>query len=291
MTIRGGDLATRMVDLLDDTSELEDARDAARLLVALFAETTGATQVALHVRVPEPDRYVTLGVLGHQHYASTLVIPADSPGLIPFLHRPEPYWARTRHEAHETMHQFLGENADRAPELEATSPHLLVTTLRTPQQVVGVVTLGSGAEGFRLGDASLVSLLARFAGAVIARARVATVFDESGRLAALPLHTGSTPAESAADGRHAPAGHGAREGSFLGVPARRTGRPSAALTDRQLEVLVRIAEGSTNAQIAEDLGLSIHTVRTHRRHLMASFEARTSTALVARARVAGVLPS
>lgn len=291
MSIRSGDLATRMVDLLDDTSELEDARDAARLLAALFSETTGATQVALHVRVPEPDRFVTLGVLGHQHFSSTLVIPSDSPGLIPLLHRTEPLWARTRHESHETMLRFLGENTDRAPALDDTPPHLLFSTLHTPQRVVGAVLLGSGPDGFRLGDTSLVSLLARLSGAVLARARVATVFDESGRLAALPLHpssppaaTGPTPTETFADLR-------SPEGPVPGSPSRRTIQRSTALTARQLEVLVRIADGMTNAQIAEDLALSIHTVRTHRRHLMASFEARTSTALVARARAAGSLPS
>lgn len=283
MSIRGSDLATRMVDLLDDTSEVEDARDVARLLVALFSETTGAAQVALHVRVPEPDRYVTLGVLGHQHFASTLVMPADSPGLLPLLHRTEPLWTRTRHESYETMRQMLGEHVDRVPALESTPPHLLFTALRTPQRVVGAVTLGSGPEGFRLGGTALVSLLARFSGAVLSRARVATVFDESGRLTAWPLRPVDAPAQSSAPASPPP------------VPARPTTdaevRPAAPLTARQLEVLVRIAGGSTNAQIAEDLALSIHTVRTHRRHLMASFEAHTSTALVARARAAGVLPS
>ena len=281
MSARGRDLATRMVDLLDDTTALEDARDVARLLVALFAETVGAHRVSLQVRIPEPDRFATLGVLGHQHFSSTLQVPADEPGLVPLLNSHEPLWAQTRRESQATMRQLLGENTGRVPDLENCPPHLLATALRTPQRIVGSVMLSSGPDGFRLGDVTLTSLLARYSGAVLSRTSVATVFDDTGRLTACTLvsdREGRSPDSTAASPVVGPLA--------TSHPAT---HPSVRLTTRQLEVLVAIAAGATNAQVADDLALSVHTVRTHRRHLMEQFGAHTSTALIAKARAAGIL--
>lgn len=40
------------------------------------------------------------------------------------------------------------------------------------------------------------------------------------------------------------------------------------LTDRERDVLVWIAQGSTNAEVAARLGISVHTVKTHVRNIM-----------------------
>lgn len=283
MAVRGLDLATRMVDLLDDTSELKDARDVARLLVPLFSEALGAQQVSLQVLIPDPDRFATLGVLGHQHFSSTLLVRADAPGLVPLLNATEPLWTRTRQETQDVMGRMLGENLERVPPVELCTPHLLATPLRRSGRVVGTVMLGSGPDGFRLADVTVLSLLARLAGSVVSRAEIATVFDATGRLSTLVLHpdrdtatAGATPSSPQSPELEPNVG----SDRAMTVPR---------LTTRQLEVLAAVGGGLTNRQIAEDLGLSVHTVRTHRHHLMDLFDAHTSTVLISRARSAGIL--
>jgi PAS domain S-box-containing protein len=56
---------------------------------------------------------------------------------------------------------------------------------------------------------------------------------------------------------------------------------SAALTPREHEVVKLVALGCTGTEIAERLGLSPETVRTHVRHAMAKTGARTRAQLVA----------
>jgi DNA-binding CsgD family transcriptional regulator len=40
------------------------------------------------------------------------------------------------------------------------------------------------------------------------------------------------------------------------------------LTKRHKEVLLKVVEGNTSQQIADGLGLSIHTVRNHRKSIL-----------------------
>lgn len=58
-----------------------------------------------------------------------------------------------------------------------------------------------------------------------------------------------------------------------------TYRPSA----RELDVLAKLAEGKSSRRIASDLGISEHTVSSHRKHLLARTRARNSAALIAMA--------
>lgn len=60
------------------------------------------------------------------------------------------------------------------------------------------------------------------------------------------------------------------------------GKPgrSDGLTEREREVLVLIAEGRTNQQIADQLSISVKTVQTHRAHLMDKLDLHDRSLLV-----------
>jgi DNA-binding NarL/FixJ family response regulator len=62
------------------------------------------------------------------------------------------------------------------------------------------------------------------------------------------------------------------------------------LTDREREVLQLVAEGRTNQEIAEMLGLSVNTVQTHRMHLMQKLHMHDRSELVKYAIQAGMIP-
>jgi DNA-binding NarL/FixJ family response regulator len=55
--------------------------------------------------------------------------------------------------------------------------------------------------------------------------------------------------------------------------------PSGPLSRRELEVLTLIAQGNTNKQIAEKLGISVRTVETHRERVMRKLNAQGTAAL------------
>jgi DNA-binding NarL/FixJ family response regulator len=63
----------------------------------------------------------------------------------------------------------------------------------------------------------------------------------------------------------------------------------AALTDREREVLQLVAEGHSNKEVAERLGISIKTVQTHRAHLMRKLDAHDRVDLVRYAASKGVI--
>jgi DNA-binding NarL/FixJ family response regulator len=64
--------------------------------------------------------------------------------------------------------------------------------------------------------------------------------------------------------------------------------PLATLTAREREVLVHIAKGGSNREIAAALDISVHTVNTHRVHLMEKLGAHDVVALTRLAVEAGL---
>jgi DNA-binding NarL/FixJ family response regulator len=52
------------------------------------------------------------------------------------------------------------------------------------------------------------------------------------------------------------------------------------LSEREKEIIVYISEGQTNAQIAENLFLSNHTINTHRKNIMAKLGVKNTAGIV-----------
>ncbi len=72
------------------------------------------------------------------------------------------------------------------------------------------------------------------------------------------------------------------------APARLAG-PGGELSDRELEVLRMMALGLTNAEIGEELYVSVRTIETHRSHIHQKLNVRNRAELVRRAKEAGLL--
>ena len=62
-----------------------------------------------------------------------------------------------------------------------------------------------------------------------------------------------------------------------------------SLSERELEVLQWIANGSTNREIAQELVLSLHTVKTHASNIYSKLGVKNRTEAVSRARLLGLL--
>ncbi len=73
------------------------------------------------------------------------------------------------------------------------------------------------------------------------------------------------------------------------APPARLGGPGGELSDRELEVLRMMALGLTNAEIAQQLYVSVRTVETHRSHIHQKLNVRNRAELVRRAKEAGLL--
>jgi len=72
------------------------------------------------------------------------------------------------------------------------------------------------------------------------------------------------------------------------TPAVMASIPVASLTERELEVLVAIAKGMSNAEIAEQLFMSHATAKTHVSHLLTKLNARDRAQLVMLAYEGGI---
>ncbi len=84
----------------------------------------------------------------------------------------------------------------------------------------------------------------------------------------------------------------AREAMDAAANPRTKGRADAydTLTDREKEVLKLVAEGRSNKEVAEVLGISVKTAMSHREHVMEKLDLHNRTDLVRFALEKGVIP-
>ncbi|MBK8024475.1 MAG: hypothetical protein IPK19_24365 [Chloroflexi bacterium] len=71
--------------------------------------------------------------------------------------------------------------------------------------------------------------------------------------------------------------------------ARSLGDPSTEFNERELEILRRIAEGQSNREIADQLFLSVNTVRWYNKQIYEKLDTHSRTTAIARARTLGLL--
>ncbi|WP_027644391.1 response regulator transcription factor [Salinispora oceanensis] len=94
----------------------------------------------------------------------------------------------------------------------------------------------------------------------------------------VPVQRGDDPADPAGEPAVVPAGGPARES-----------RPAVGLTERELQVLLGMAEGKSNAEIGRELFVSEDTVKTHARRLFRKLGARDRAHAVAAGFRAGLV--
>jgi non-specific serine/threonine protein kinase len=67
-------------------------------------------------------------------------------------------------------------------------------------------------------------------------------------------------------------------------------QPAVKLSQRELEVLTRLAAGASDRAIADELFLSVRTVEAHVAHILAKFDVRTRAAAASAALAGGIIP-
>ncbi|SBT51285.1 helix-turn-helix transcriptional regulator [Micromonospora narathiwatensis] len=197
----------------------------------------------------------------------------------------------------------------------ARAPQAAVLLLGTEESEAAAATISAGARGLIQGaDHDLTSAVAKALLLLAAPGRSARhrVTDPARDAAAVggsarPTTPGRTqggpapawpagPAEGAptmvpaqrGDDPAEPAG-GEPEPAPAGGPQRASARSAVGLTERELQVLLGMAEGKSNAEIGRELFVSEDTVKTHARRLFRKLGARDRAHAVAAGFRAGLV--
>ena len=149
-----------------------------------------------------------------------------------------------------------GCDAENADDAERVTRVIILTTFDLDEYVMSAIN--AGASGFLLKDTEPETLLAS----------IRTVYQGNAIIA--PSAT-KRLIENMVEGKLAPT---VRSGTSGGNEAQYTDPELSDLTEREREVLIEIAHGLSNQDIADKLFISLPTVKTHVAHILAKINAR-----------------
>ncbi len=149
-----------------------------------------------------------------------------------------------------------GCDAENADDAERVTRVIILTTFDLDEYVMSAIN--AGASGFLLKDTEPETLLAS----------IRTVYQGNAIIA--PSAT-KRLIENMVEGKLAPT---VRSGTSGGNEAQYTDPELNELTEREREVLIEIAHGLSNQEIADKLFISLPTVKTHVAHILAKINAR-----------------
>ncbi|KAE8126256.1 DNA-binding response regulator [Bifidobacterium tibiigranuli] len=170
------------------------------------------------------------------------------------------------------------QNDDCDPQVPQTTHVIILTTFDLDEYVMSAIN--AGASGFLLKDTEpetlLNSIRTVFQGnAIIAPTATKRLIEKmlDGEIA------GTGPNMQNGQGgmngqRNGQLPYGAQTDGNTSAPARYTDPELDDLTERELEVLIEIAHGLSNQEIADKLFISLPTVKTHVAHILAKINAR-----------------
>lgn len=147
-------------------------------------------------------------------------------------------------------------NAENADDAERVTRVIILTTFDLDEYVMSAIN--AGASGFLLKDTEPETLLAS----------IRTVYQGNAIIA--PSAT-KRLIENMVEGKLAPT---MQPGVPAGDETQYTDPELADLTEREREVLIEIAHGLSNQEIADKLFISLPTVKTHVAHILAKINAR-----------------
>lgn len=147
---------------------------------------------------------------------------------------------------------------------------IILTTFDLDEYVMAAIN--AGASGFLLKDTEPETLLSSIRTVYNGNAIIAP--SATKRLIEKMMEGGFAKAQMGADAKSSPAAASAATGSAARPAPAYTDPELELLTEREREVLVEIAHGLSNQEIAAKLVVSLPTVKTHVAHILQKINAR-----------------
>lgn len=296
-------LAERLVEAAAYLHHQKDARDIARYVSILAGELVPAANgVTVSAHVESLHGCAVLGVIGYPHLLGTMIIDDDSDMGQTMSHE---FMLR---DPVQIANLFTAQDDDTARRFMATESMgirhrgLMGMPMYVGDRQCGAMWIGHWMPNsrFTANDRTKIRLLAQIAALAFDDARYATIYRTDGQSIRVPIHETTVDdrsandfADGSADGatglRNAAGPVGAEPDRADGSAADIGAGPIPEFTERELSVLKLIGAGLTSREIADQLFISVNTVRTHRTNLLGKLNVHSSPAAVAKARELGLL--